>query len=47
VIAASSAGMHTIMVPDVKQPAPDIAVRAYRVFSSLHEVCELIAGEWL
>lgn len=47
VIAASSAGMHTIMVPDVKQPAPDIAVRAYRVFSSLHEVYELIAGEWL
>mgnify|MGYP002390810729 CR=1 FL=1 len=26
---------------------PEIAARAYRVFASLHEVCQLLVGEWL
>jgi len=47
VIAASSAGMKTIMVPDMKQPSPEVVARTYRVFASLHEVHQLIVGEWL
>jgi len=47
VMAASSAGMYTIMVPDIKQPTPEIAARAYRVLPSLHAVQTLLADEWL
>lgn len=47
VIAASTAGMHTIMVPDIKQPSAAVAARAYRVFPSLHDVCTLLTAEWL
>lgn len=47
VIAASSAGMYTIMVPDIKQPTPEIEARAYRVLPSLHAVKALLAEEWL
>ena len=47
VMAAASAGMVTIMVPDMKQPSAEVAARAYRVFSSLHEVVQLISTEWL
>ena len=47
VLAASTAGMYTIMVPDIKQPSPEIAARANRVMPSLHDVCELIKAEWL
>lgn len=46
VIAAASAGMVTIMVPEV-EPIPEVVGRAYRVFSSLHKAKELIQEQWL
>jgi HAD superfamily hydrolase (TIGR01509 family) len=42
VLAATSAGMRTIMVPDIKQPAPEVAARAALIAPSLHE-----AQAWL
>ena len=42
--AASAAGMHTFMVPDLLQPHPDIAARAHRVVNSLHDVHDWIVG---
>ncbi|MDQ3250427.1 MAG: HAD family phosphatase [Chloroflexota bacterium] len=47
VVAASTAGMMTIMVPDIKQPSAEIAARAYRVLPSLHDVRRLIEETWL
>lgn len=47
VIAASTAGMYTIMVPDIKQPSPEVAARANQVMASLHDVCQLLKAEWL
>ncbi|WGV23292.1 HAD family hydrolase [Halotia branconii] len=40
--AAFQAGMWTIMVPDIKQPSPEVASLAYRVFNSLEQVGELL-----
>ncbi|MEZ4864570.1 MAG: HAD family phosphatase [Caldilineaceae bacterium] len=46
VLAASAAGMVTVMVPDLIQPTPAVAQRAYRVASSLHEVSRLVRSFW-
>lgn len=42
VLAATAAGMVTIMVPDTQQPSAAVAARARHVFPSLHEVRQLI-----
>jgi len=47
VYAASSAGMVTFMVPDLLQPNPDVAGRAFRVVDSLQVVHDWILEEWL
>ena len=47
VLAATTAGMVTIMVPEIAHLAPEVLQRAYRVFSSLHEVNRLIYKQWL
>lgn len=47
VLAATAAGMVTIMVPEIKQPAPQVTARAYRVLSSLHEARQLVVQQWL
>jgi HAD superfamily hydrolase (TIGR01509 family) len=41
-IAASTAGMTVIIVPDLKQPSPAVAARALAVLPSLHEVAALL-----
>lgn len=41
-IAASTAGMAVIIVPDLKQPSPEVAARALAVLPSLHEVAALL-----
>lgn len=46
VMAATSAGMVTIMVPEI-EPVEEVVRRAYRVYSSLHEAKELIQKQWL
>jgi HAD superfamily hydrolase (TIGR01509 family) len=38
IIAAHSAGMSAIMVPDMKEPEPNIQALAFKQMSSLHEV---------
>jgi HAD superfamily hydrolase (TIGR01509 family) len=38
VLAAASAGMYTIMVPDTKQPSAEVAVHAKQILPSLYEV---------
>ncbi len=47
--AASSAGMHTIMVPDMIQPSEDIRNKTNFLASSLHEakdhICDIITGK--
>ncbi len=47
VLAATAAGMVTIMVPEIAHPAPEVTQRAYRVLNSLHEVNQLICEQWL
>lgn len=47
VLAATAAGMVTIMVPEIEHPAPHVTQRAYRVFSSLHEARQLVMEQWL
>jgi HAD superfamily hydrolase (TIGR01509 family) len=47
VVAATTAGMVTIMVPEIKYPAPEVTQRAYRVLSSLHEAKQMIVEQWL
>lgn len=47
VLAATSAGMVTIMVPEIAHPAPEVLERAYRVLPSLHEVSQTIREQWL
>jgi HAD superfamily hydrolase (TIGR01509 family) len=42
VIAAASAGMTALMVPDMKPPSEQAEARAYRVLPSLHEARALI-----
>lgn len=42
--AALTAGMSVIIVPDLVQPSPEIAARAYRVCASLHAVKELLGA---
>lgn len=46
VMAATSAGMVTIMVPEI-EPVAEVVRRAYRVYDSLHEAKELIQKQWL
>ncbi len=40
--AAAAAGMTTLMVPDLKAPAPESAQAAFRVLASLEEAREII-----
>jgi HAD superfamily hydrolase (TIGR01509 family) len=47
VMAAAAAGMATFMVPDLVQPSPDVADRAFRVVDSLQVVHDWIVEEWL
>ena len=47
VLAASAAGMVTIMVPEIKHPDPLVTQQAYRVFPSLREGKELVLEQWL
>ncbi|MEZ4728263.1 MAG: HAD family phosphatase [Caldilineaceae bacterium] len=47
VLAATTAGMVTIMVPEIRDPAPQVIQRAYRVLPSLHEAKQLIIEQWL
>ncbi|MBX3010337.1 MAG: HAD family phosphatase [Caldilineaceae bacterium] len=47
VLAATTAGMVTIMVPEIKQIAPAVVERAYQIHSSLHESRRLILTQWL
>ena len=42
--AASSAGMMTIMVPDLLDPTEEMQTLCVRIAHDLHEVCELLAG---
>ena len=42
IIAASAAGMVPLMVPDLKQPTPEIRALAYRVLPSLNDVIPLM-----
>jgi HAD superfamily hydrolase (TIGR01509 family) len=42
-LAASSAGMRTLVVPDLKPPSAAARARAYRVVHDLHEAREVIA----
>ncbi len=46
VMAATSAGMVTIMVPEI-EPATEVVGRAYRVYASLHEAVRLVQSQWL
>ncbi len=46
VLAAAAAGMYTIMVPDIKQPTPEVAARAQHVVPSLFEAQQLLAQAW-
>lgn len=46
VMAASSAGMVTIMVPEI-EPVAEVVGRAYRVYDSLHEAKDLVQEQWL
>ncbi len=47
VLAATAAGMVTIMVPEIAHPAPEVLARAYHVYPSLHEVNQLIREQWI
>ena len=42
VTAGAAGGFITVMVPDLRQPTPEIRERATRVCTSLHEVRELL-----
>jgi beta-phosphoglucomutase-like phosphatase (HAD superfamily) len=42
VLAASAAGMYTVMVPDTKEPSPQVAAHAAHVFTTLHDVVALL-----
>ncbi len=42
IVAAHTAGMVPVMIPDLKQPAPEIRELAYRVLPSLEEVIPLM-----
>ena len=44
IIAADAAGMVALMVPDLKEPAPEIHALAYRVLPSLQEAIPLFEG---
>jgi HAD superfamily hydrolase (TIGR01509 family) len=41
-IAATAAGMAAIIVPDLKQPSPEVAARALAVLPSLREVAAML-----
>ncbi len=43
--AAFAAGMLPIMIPDLKQPSPDVAILSYRILPSLIDVIPLFQ-EW-
>ena len=45
-IAASTAGMTTIMFPDMIQPPPEVAARLHSVVASLHDVHHWISTTW-
>ena len=43
IMAASRAGMVSLLIPDLKQPSAEAAEAAFRVLHSLHEARELLA----
>lgn len=43
ITAAHRAGMLTIMIPDLKQPSPEVAALAHHVCSSLHDVRDVLS----
>ena len=43
IMAASRAGMVSLLIPDLKQPTAEAAEAAFRVLHSLHEARELLA----
>ena len=43
IMAASRAGMVSLLIPDLKQPTAEAAEAAFRVLRSLHEARELVA----
>jgi beta-phosphoglucomutase-like phosphatase (HAD superfamily) len=44
ILAASTAGMVCLLVPDLKQPSEDAVRAAFRVLRSLHEAREVVAS---
>jgi HAD superfamily hydrolase (TIGR01509 family) len=44
ILAASRAGMVSLLVPDLKQPSEEAAGAAFRVLRSLHEAREVVAS---
>ena len=44
ILAASRAGMVSLLVPDLKQPSEEAARAAFRVLGSLHEAREIVAA---
>lgn len=44
--AAYAAGMLPVMIPDLKQPSPDVAMLAYRILPALSEVTPLLECLW-
>ncbi len=44
ILAAAAAGVPAILIPDLKQPSPEIAKLVFRVLPSLHAAAELIGG---
>lgn len=44
ILAAHRAGSLPVMIPDLKQPEPDVRALAYRVLPSLYEVVPMLEG---
>jgi|SoiMethySBSTD1v2_1073268.scaffolds.fasta_scaffold50305_7 beta-phosphoglucomutase len=44
IVAAVSAGMYTVMIPDLKAPSEQARCAAWTVLASLHEAVELVSG---
>ena len=44
IIAAASAGMHAVLIPDLKAPSEQVRCTAWRILVSLHDAVELISG---
>jgi HAD superfamily hydrolase (TIGR01509 family) len=44
VVAAASAGMYALLIPDLKAPSEQARSAAWRVLASLHDAVELVSG---